>query len=76
MASNFDDLYREQVNTGFWTIRDTIEGGMMEWQLDLDGFVSDVLLRMRTIEEKITRDLVVARLREMGYTVIEPKEGS
>jgi hypothetical protein len=72
VATSWEDIYREQTHTGFWKLK-IEDDRAMKWQLDVDAFVSDVLLRMRTIEDKITRDLVVVRLREMGYTITEPE---
>jgi hypothetical protein len=57
---------------GYWDFK--VAGDTYQWSLDTSRFLRDVMLRMRTIEEKVTRKLVVEKLRELGYTVIEPEE--
>jgi hypothetical protein len=69
----YDGAYHSRV--GFWELK-LLEDEDVRWQLDIDAFVTNIRNQMHVVEEKITRELVVDKLRELGYTVTEPEEES
>jgi hypothetical protein len=70
--SPYDESKHSRV--GYWDLKVGVD--TMKWQLDIDSFLKDIRNRMWQVEEKITRKLIVEKLRELGYTVIEPEEES
>ena len=74
-VSQFYDSEPATSRVGYWDFN--IGGDAPNsYTLDIESFVAETVRRMASIEEKITRKLVVDKLRELGYTVIEPEEES
>jgi hypothetical protein len=43
------------------------------FQLNMGKFVAEAVEKMRNLEDKLTKDLVIQELRNQGYTIEEPK---
>lgn len=64
---SFDRSPRDQY-AGNWKWNTSGDDTAVALTLDIGGLIH----KMTAVEEKVTRQLVIAKLRELGYTVIEP----